>query len=378
MYTVLSYGQMVADAVRVDAYAGAIARVVHPGSIVVDLGCGTGILSLLALRAGALRVHAVDTNPAVWLARDLARDNGFGDRLRVHHRSSFEVDLGERADVIVTDLRGSTPFFSENLAAVADARRRWLAPGGTLIPARDRMFVALVETETQWRILEHGWTSLERRGFTADAARSATLNCAYTDADAPLGAEQILSEAKAWAEIDYRDAATQAPSRTSSGDVELAMTRGGTAHALAVWFEATLHDDIGFTNAPGQRLVYKRTVLPLLEPVPVTAREIAKVTLRADASGASWAWETEIGKRAHVRQASFLGTPTDPESLLRESPAATPVLSSRGERAREVLDAMSGNHTLREIGEALKKAHPEVRGETIDDEIKSCARQFAH
>ena len=147
MYSVLSYGRMAVDAVRMDAYSRAIERTVRPGSIVVDLGCGTGIMSLLALRAGARRVHAVEMDPAVWLARDLARANGFGDKLVVHHGSSFDLTLDEPADVVLGDLRGSFPLFGKNLATMEDAKRRLLAPSGVLIGARDRLFVALAETE---------------------------------------------------------------------------------------------------------------------------------------------------------------------------------------------------------------------------------------
>src|SRR5690554_5347637 len=101
---------MAADGVRMDAYARAITETVQPESVVLDIGAGTGILSLLAARAGARKVHAVDTNPAVLLLRELAAENGLADRIEVHHTSALELVLPERADVIVSDLRGSDPF----------------------------------------------------------------------------------------------------------------------------------------------------------------------------------------------------------------------------------------------------------------------------
>ena len=87
MYSVVAYGIMATDAVRMDAYARAIAKGVKPGDVVVDIGCGPGIFSLLALRAGAARVHAIDTDATVWLARDLLVENGFADKLVVHQKS---------------------------------------------------------------------------------------------------------------------------------------------------------------------------------------------------------------------------------------------------------------------------------------------------
>lgn len=372
MYSVLTYGHMAADAVRMDAYARAITKTVRPGSVVVDLGCGTGILSLLALRAGAARVHAIDVNPGVWLARDLAVENGFGERFCVHHGSSFDVELEQRADVVLADMRGSCPLFEQNLALMQDARQRLLAPGGALIPRNDRLLVAFVDAGAHRRELENGWSGFESAGFAAAAARNATLNSAYVDRNVPVVAGDVLSEAKPWTEIRYGEPFGHA----FTGSVELAFTREGSVNALAIWFEATLHEGIGFTNAPGQELVYPRTLLPLLEPVRVAAGETASVTLRTDVNGEQWAWDTTVGARARVRQATFLGLPTDPRALLREGLSATPTLSRAGGRASRVLAMMDGTRSLSELIDALATSEPTVRRDAVVDEVKTCARRY--
>lgn len=373
MYSVLSYGQMACDGVRIDAYARAIQKAVRPGDVVVDLGCGTGIMSLLALRAGAKRVHAVDMDTSVWLSRELAKENGFESQLEVHHGSSFDLELPERADVVIADLRGSFPLFQQNIATMEDARTRLLKPDGVLMPVKDRLFVAVIEAEALRRELEQGWVGIERQGFKASAARFSTLNCAYADGDAPIRSSQLLSEAKVWGEIDYGKPFPKSISAT----VELPITRGGTADALAMWFEATVHEGLVYSNAPGQQLVYKRTVLPLLEPVRVEAGGSARVTLRTDVSGEQWAWDTEIGGAKRTRQAAFLGLPTSPRALLRESLANIPSRSPSGDRAARLLALMDGARTTQEVVEALEQEQPALRHEAIVDEVKSCVRRYA-
>jgi protein arginine N-methyltransferase 1 len=69
------------DAVRVRAYERAICAIVRPGDVVLDLGAGTGVLGLLACRAGARRVYAVDGGGILGVARALARANGVADRI---------------------------------------------------------------------------------------------------------------------------------------------------------------------------------------------------------------------------------------------------------------------------------------------------------
>ena len=199
MYSVLDYGLMADDGVRMSAYARAIERAVKPGSVVLDLGSGTGICALLAARAGARHVYAVDFNPAVWVARDLAAENGFADRISVYESSSLEIDLPEKVDVIVSDLRGQTPLNGTNLAAVADARARWLKPGGVSIPMRDRLFTCAVESDDLGRLLTTGWASTGKLGFSVAAARTSILNSVQDDRRQSLPASAMLSTAESWA-----------------------------------------------------------------------------------------------------------------------------------------------------------------------------------
>lgn len=70
---------MIADSGRVNAYAEAIAAAVRPGDVVADIGCGAGLFSLLACRAGARRVFAIEADECIQAARELARANGLED-----------------------------------------------------------------------------------------------------------------------------------------------------------------------------------------------------------------------------------------------------------------------------------------------------------
>ncbi len=372
MYSVLSYGRMACDGVRIDAYARAIAQTVRPGSVVIDLGSGTGTMAMLALRAGAKRVYAVDLDPAVWLARDIAQENGYADQLVVHHGSSLELNLPEPADVVIADLRGSFPLFQQHLAVLRDARTRLLKPDGLLVPKKDRLFVAFAEADACRLNLEPGWTSLERHGFYAQSARQATLNASYTDRDAPIRANHLVSDAKVWGEIVYGESFE----RSMSATVDLTFTRSGTADVLTLWFEATLHEGIVFSNAPGHQLVYDRVVLPLLAPVRVAAGDRARVTLRADVEGNQWAWETTIGSGARVRQATFLGLPASPESLVRQSLTATPRRSLRGDRAARLLPLLDGERTVEELVNVAAAAEPERNREELVEEVKTLVRHY--
>ena len=377
MYTVLNYGEMAADSVRMDAYARAIARAVKPGCVVVDIGAGTGIFSLLAARAGARQVHAVEPNPAVWVLADVAREAGLSERIVVHHRTSYELELPEKADVIVSDLRGSVPLHEEHLAALRDARARLLAPGGVLLPARDELFVAAVESEPIARSLARGARGFERRGFAAESIHRSVLNSPIRDGG-EISASHVVSTAAAWATVVYGES-----SGPFEGEVELRARRGGTIHALALWFAATIFEDLGFTTEPGTASVYSRLLLPVQEPVDVEPGDRIRVIVRADETGQRWAWETAFTTasgetRSRQRQSTFFGMPTSPEALLRSSSSFAPERSIRGERVRQALELMDGARSVAEIASAIA-ASPNaanVPRDVILDEVRDLVARY--
>ena len=101
---------MLVDDVRTGAYRQAISQVVKSGDVVVDVGCGSGILTFLACRAGARHVYAIESEPVIEMAKLVAGQNGFQDKVTFLNDVSFKVDIQERADVIVTETMGTFGF----------------------------------------------------------------------------------------------------------------------------------------------------------------------------------------------------------------------------------------------------------------------------
>ncbi len=362
MYNVFDYGRMAADVVRMDAFQRAIAKTVRPGSVVLDLGAGTGIMSLLALRAGAARVHAVDPNPCVWLVPEVGAENGVQDRIVVHQASSLEMAVPEQVDVVISDMRGASALLEENMAAIRDIRARWLLPGGVVIPARDRLQVVLVEAEGMAARLEGAARSFDRLGFGSEAVRRSLRNQTYSDSGAPLTASDMLSTSGMWSSIDYEDA----PTRALEGTVTLDVKRGGVARGLCAYFETDLCDGVTFTTAPGHAIVYNRLYLPLLDEVRVEPEDRVTVTVRADVTGERWAWDSRIERGGRLlsnqRQATFLGLPSSMMSLVKGAETNAPSLGERGVYIRDILMAMDGTRTIKQIASEIS-SHARIADE---------------
>ena len=140
---------IVTDAVRNAAYDTALRRAIKPGMRVLEIGTGTGILAMMAARAGAAEVVTCEMNPAIAeAARSIIERNGYGDRVRVFcgHSDKLTLDeLGGRADILVTEIVSNNLLGEDVLPAHEKAMRDFMKPGAQVIPARGRVRVALAE-----------------------------------------------------------------------------------------------------------------------------------------------------------------------------------------------------------------------------------------
>jgi len=170
-------------------YAEALRRAVAPGCTVIDLGAGLGMFSLLACKFGAGSVIAIEPDPNIELLRPLAQANGFADRITIIRDLSTRYTPERKADVIVSDCRGTVSLYDYHIATIKDARERLLAPGGTLLPLRDTIKVALANSPRTYRQWDKPW---KRNDYSLDltAAHAPAIN---SQGKAHLGAGVLAS-----------------------------------------------------------------------------------------------------------------------------------------------------------------------------------------
>ena len=360
MYSLADYGAMIADSVRTGSYIRAIKAAVCPGSVVVDVGSGSSFFSLVACRAGARRVYAIDQADIIQLGRQLATANGFGDRIEFFQEDSRQIQLPERADVIVSDLRGALPFHGNAIVTLEDARRRFLGEKGILIPHRDTLYAAIVELQKFYDEINSVW---QRRVEHLDLSPALTsiFNDLYVTR---VTSDQLITEPQAWCVLEY----TKSPSPRASATLCFRPARNATAHGIALWFDSQLFEDIGFSCAPsGPRTVYGQGFLPWPQPVSLSAGREIQVELHADPVGGDyvWRWETRLfdegkGEVQHFQQSTLQGARFSPNWLHRHAADFVPVLSEAGEAERWLLQAMDGSRTLEAIAREAVERFPNV------------------
>jgi len=317
MYSLHFYGQMLADAPRMDAYAAALRRVIRPDSVVMDLGCGPGVFALLACKLGARRVYAVEPDNVIGLAREAAAANGFADRIEFFEKLSTEISLPEPASIIVSDLRGVLPFFQQHIPSIIDARKRLLARGGVLISRRDILWAAVVEAPEQYAELVSPW----QNQFDLDLS-AGTRFITNTWRKTHIKPEQFLAEPVSWNTIDYHEV----DSPDVRAEISWRAAREGIAHGFAVWFDSELADDIAFSNHPSApRLIYGQGFFPFSEPVTVSEGDRIELRLAAKfvEDDYVWRWDTDFKEQERVKasfkQSTFYGVPLSTAQLRKSA-----------------------------------------------------------
>jgi protein arginine N-methyltransferase 1 len=363
MYSIVDYGRMIADDVRMDAFARALKQAVRPGSVVADIGTGTGIFALLACRFGARRVFAIEPNDAIEVAREIAAANGYRDRIEFFQARSTDVTLPERADVIVSDIGGALPWHERHIQAIADARERLLAPGGVLIPCRDTAWTAAIEAPVAYGEITDGWTYGD---FDMSAARHLVVNnwrtCRLQPAD-------LLTRPERWGDTDYATV-TQPNVRAA---ITARVVRPGTGHGLAAGFDRTVGGGIRLSNAPDApdairpRHIYGIAFFPWPRPVDVMPGDVVSIEMKADFVGDDyvWSWNTRVLRQGDASavigefdQTTFYGAPLSPAQIRKRAASYLPTLNEEGRAVCLVLESMRRRVPLSQIGERLLEEFP--------------------
>jgi len=345
------------DPHRVSAYERAIREVVRPGDVVVDLASGTGILGMLACRAGAARVYAIEQDGIAGLARQIAKANGFEHIITGVRGNSRTVTLPERADVVVCDQIGGFGLEADILELAREGRQRFLRPGGTFVPAGLELVVAPVEHAGLHGRLRF-WKG-RPADFDCTPAFDVAANTGYS---VRLRPEHLLSAPVSAATLDLT-VEHPLPLRVSGA---LRASRDGVLHGIAGWFVARLSPLVSMTNSPlSVERIYRRQVFfPIEAAVPIEAGATIDVSMRILPADTMYAWEVRVGPLAGppvtFRHTTLRGMLLAREDLARTNPAHRPALTRPGVARLTVLRLCDGDHALADIERAVYEEYGDL------------------
>ena len=310
MFSLESHLLMLKDKLRLSAYRQAIFKAVRRGDVVVDIGTGTGILAFLAVQAGAKKVYAIEYGPIIDVARKMAADNGYSDRIVFIRGKAGDIEIHEHVDVIVTETVGSFGIDEGIVDLVHDARRSILKPDGIIIPQKVtlRALPVNIKQNHPFRFLKEVFHHLQTGHLTHLAANN--VYRLQSDVIESLG---ILSQPADLFGVDlYHCECLEYPLEMV---IELKVESRGDFDGVVVFPDIILEDGIAislFDNGRPVSSSWQMMYFPVMERIALNIgdKTVFKVTLTENNG---FVWEHHI-LSDHYKKAfqhlSLFGTPS--------------------------------------------------------------------
>jgi len=265
--------EMLKDEVRTLTYRNSIWHNKHlfKGKVVLDVGCGTGILSMFAAKAGASKVIGVDMSGIVESAKKIIEVNGLSDKIEIIRGKVEEITLPvEKVDIIISEWMGYCLFYESMLDTVLYARDKWLNPGGLMFPDKATLYVCAIE-DRQYKDDKINWWD-DVYGFDMSAIRKVALTEPLVDV---VDRNQVVTNNCQIREIDIQTVKKE--DIPFESPFHLQIRRNDYVQALVTFFNIEFthcHKRVGFSTAPEAPYTHwKQTVFYLEDYLTCTKGE---------------------------------------------------------------------------------------------------------
>jgi protein arginine N-methyltransferase 1 len=239
--------------------------------IVLDVGCGTGILSMFASQAGAKHVYAVDCSSIIDSARKIVERNGFGEKVTCIKGKIEEINLPvDHVDIIVSEWMGYFLLYESMLDTVLYARDKWLVPKGIIYPDKAVLYLSACEDASVKRDRIDFWDDVY--GFDMSVIKEIAITEPVVDV---VDAKALVTDSVPILSLDILTCTKEDAEFTSK--FKLKAQRNEYIHGLVAYFECAftqVHKPIGFSTAPFARYTHwKQTIMYLPDTITICEGE---------------------------------------------------------------------------------------------------------
>lgn len=299
----LSFHQaLITDRRRLNAFCRAVKRAVCPGDLVMDVGVGTGVLSMAALQAGARKVVCIDEDDIILFTRDIFRKNNCLRKTQLIRGNLLQIRFsGTPPDIVVAELLGSFAL-GENITEIMFYLLRQFPSLTRTVPEWFELIVAPVEDDYLNRAIREFEEPLPGMDLTP-LARPA-LNNVYVR---NVNKNNLLSDPEILAHVKL----VELTDPDLKASVVCTVTKPGIIHGIAGWFRSGLWEGIKIETGPFfPRMHWEDVIFPIDQPVAVKPGDKIKFQLVAlcHSSGDCWSWKIEISRRGKVLAKCMLNT----------------------------------------------------------------------
>ena len=259
--------EMIKDTVRTDSYRKAIVFNKHlfHDKVVLDVGCGTGILSMFAAKAGAKKVYAIDNANIIYQAEKIMRNNGF-ENIECIKGKMEEIELPEKVDIIISEWMGYCLLYESMMQTVLYARDKYLKQDGLILPDRCTIEIALIEDAEYKDEKIDFWDDVY--GFDYSCMKPIVLREPLVDT---VNSDAVVTRSCTMMDINLYTV-TAEDLKNINLKFKLTATKNDMAHAFVIWFDTYFQLDkaVVFSTSPYSKYTHwKQTILYTKEPMAI-------------------------------------------------------------------------------------------------------------
>jgi len=274
--------EMLKDSIRTNSYRRAILQNKHlfKDKIVLDVGCGTGILSLFAAQAGASKVIGVDCAGIATQAKIIVEANNMGDVVTIIQGKIEEIELDvDHVDIIISEWMGYFLLYESMLDTVIYARDKWLAKDGVIMPDIANMYVMAIEDTDYRQDKIQFWDNVY--GFDFSCIKELALTEPLVD---NVPTDGIITHPVRLFNIDLYTVTKE--ELDFERPFQLKFLRNDYCHALVVYFDVIFsktHTKVSFTTSPKAKYTHwKQTVFYLYQEMTVNEGDLLSGVMKVN------------------------------------------------------------------------------------------------
>ncbi|MBA0693869.1 hypothetical protein Goari_004212 [Gossypium aridum] len=274
-YSHFAFQEMLKDVVRTKTYQNVIYqnKFLFQNKVVLDVGAGTGILSLFCAKAGAAHVYAVECSHMADMAEQIVETNGLSDGgvVTVLKGKIEEIELPvAKVDIIISEWMGYFLLFENMLNTVLYARDKWLVNDGVVLPDKASLYLTAIEDAEYKDDKIEFWNNVY--GFDMSCIKKQAMMEPLVDT---VDQNQIVTNSHLLKTMDISKMAPGDASFTAS--FKLVAQRDDYIHAFVAYFDVSFtkcHKLMGFSTGPKSRATHwKQTVLYLEDVLTICEGE---------------------------------------------------------------------------------------------------------